>query len=145
MSKRHDKGLRIELSHFYDLSGLPGLRREPHDTDEQYKLGLAQLALERDRILKEKEAARPRLTGNRNAMSSPIELAMREALDPDDLFSVWAALTAISERPDRPAPLMGLTEDGSMVRYRESGKIELFTQAMLKQRLGRQRKSKNGS
>lgn len=142
MSKQRDHKLTIELLQFFDLSGMPVLKREPDDTEGEVKKGEAWLARESERILREKTAARPRLLGNRTAMSSPIESAMSDALDPDDLFSVWAELIAKAERPDRRAPLLGMTNDGSAIRYSNGGKTELFTKEMLKQRLMRQRKSK---
>lgn len=143
MSKQRDDGLKIELLQFIDLSGRPNIKKEPDDTEEEVKAGEAWLAREGDRIRQAIAVARPRLLGKRTAMSAPIESAMSEALDPDDLFSVWAELIAIAERPDRPAPLLGLTEDGNMVRYRDGGKVEIFTKDMLKLRLLRQQKAKN--
>jgi hypothetical protein len=142
MSKQRDDGLKIDLLQFIDLSGRPNLKKEPDDTEEEVMAGEAWLAREGDRIRQAIAVARPRLLGNRTPMSAPIESAISKALDRDDLFSIWAALVAIAEGPDRPAPLLGLTEDGSMVRYRDGGKIEIFTRDMLKQRLLRQQKAK---
>jgi len=145
MSKRRDKGLEIKLIQFCDLSGMPAIKREVDDTAEEVRAGEAWLAREMDRVAKAKVAALPRLSGNRNMMSAPIERAMSEALESTDLFSVWAALIAIADRPDRPAPLLGVTEDGSMIRYRNGGKIEFFTYAMLKLRLIRQKQAKKNT
>jgi hypothetical protein len=123
------------------------LKIEDDDPKEQIDDARASMNREiRKAALKSPAGERYRLSGNRDAMSAVIEGAMSEAANHEDVHSVWAALVAMALRPDRDAPLLGMTDDGSAVLYRgPTGKREQFTFPMLKGRLARQEKARKGS
>lgn len=56
-------------------------------------------------------------TSRRSSLAAVHKLAMAKALDPEDWTSVWDALVAIAEAPDRPAPLLGYVESEG-IQYR---------------------------
>lgn len=77
-------------------------------------------------------------------LSAVIKLACKEALDPDDWPSVWAALVALAEKDDRPAPLMGYVE-GEGIKYKKDGEehgIGYLTRDNFRQRCGRRKRAK---
>lgn len=58
----------------------------------------------------------------KNALSSVIELAKKNALNRDDPSSVWAALCSLAKSNDRPAPLLGYDDDeGVKYEYGKDG------------------------
>lgn len=74
-----------------------------------------------------------------NPLSKPIELAMRNALDPTDPASVWAALRDMARNPANKWPLLGVDDDGETVKYEANdGKVKWIHFGQLRKRLARQ-------
>ena len=67
-----------------------------------------------------------RLKTRRNILDAVIETAKRNALDPADSHSHWAALVALAESPDCPAPLLGYVE-GEGVKYLDSNGVKFLS------------------
>jgi hypothetical protein len=130
----------------------------PYDTDtpEQKREMMMYSNLEDAKAkLGSPDGNRYRLQGKRDGLTAVIELARALAADSDDTHSVWASLVALAESIYRPPPLLGLTDDGTAVRYRSetvsiseevkgTGKTkgdiaEQFTFKALKKRLERRK------
>jgi hypothetical protein len=148
---RKNKG--IILKAIYEASVVPATGRierrvipQVGDTAEDRERADAKMRrdLARDQMGTPLGAGR-KLIGKRDAMSAPIEAAIAEAIDPNCVHSVWAALKAIAKREDRQAPLLGVTDDGTLIRYDGQNKIDLFAFKQLKLRLERQRKPRTDS
>lgn len=89
---------------------------------------------------------RHKLDGKRDAMTAMIERAMRESTDHEDVQNIWAVLLDLAQRVDPVPPLLGVTEDGSFIRYRSSGnRVALFSVKMLRGRLVRHFEAQKGS
>lgn len=112
---------------------------------------MVQQALARKDIQAAKEAFRSpaaeryRLTGELDVLSAVIEFARSQAIDHTDLHSVWAALVMMARTPEKFAPLVGISDDGSTVKF-DNGKpnASLLTKRMLKGRMDRQEKARKG-
>ena len=119
------------------------------DDDKQERIDEARANMNREirkAVLKSPAGERYRLSGGRDSMSAPIETAMSLALNHEDVHSVWAALVEMALREDRGAPLLGLTDDGLFVKYRDNGGVTtMFSFAMLKGRLRRQGEARSGT
>jgi hypothetical protein len=82
------------------------------------------------------EGERFRLSGKRDSLTAVIEMARCSAARHDDLHSVWAALERLAFRQE--PPLLGFSDDGIDIKYRNGGETPVFTKKMLKRRLERQ-------
>lgn len=138
--KTSKKILKTEYIMAISLDGTRKIISEPHDTPEQ--LALAHALVEKAAADDRARLSKPkyRLSGKRDALTAVIELAMNNAVDPDDLHSVWAALVDIAEKPSKPAPVLGYGD--GYVKYRNGAKVEFFSRLQLKGRLERQRKAR---
>jgi hypothetical protein len=84
-----------------------------------------------------------RLKNRSNMLDAVIELAISKAIAPDDNQNVWAALVAMAEASEKPAPLIGYSSDGIQYRgkkYEESGEPDTFKANNLRDRMARAKK-----
>jgi hypothetical protein len=137
MKHKKEDGITVELVTFIEGFGRKiGVEKQTHDTMEEYNAAVSAAAKEIESLKPKKN----KLLGSRDSMSAPIELAMDNAIDPNDLHSVWAALVKIAGDLDRPAPLLGITDD-AMIKCQGNNKVaDIFTIKQLKSRLERQKK-----
>lgn len=77
-----------------------------------------------------------------NILTAVIRAACRNALDPDDAYSVWAQVLRLANQPDPPAPLLGHVSEGVQYtgrEYDESGVPDLITFKQFSDRFRRMR------
>jgi len=75
--------------------------------------------------------------GSTNILKSVIEQAKKNALDKNDWASVWNALVSLAEKNDRPAPLIGSTEDG--IKYYKDTEEKTLSREAYRSRFNREK------
>lgn len=132
-----DGNITIHLSYSVAPDGTQTVSIGPDDTENDKQRALDWAKLEGLRAkLNSPDGQRFRLSGKRDALTAVIEMARCSAARLDDLHSVWAALEWLALR--QVPPLLGLSDDGGNIAYRDGGKIEEFTKPQLRRRLERQ-------
>jgi hypothetical protein len=79
-----------------------------------------------------------------NILTAVIRAAFRNALDPEDAYSVWAQVVRMANQPNPPAPLLGHVSEGVQYtgrEYDESGVPDLLTFKQFGDRFRRMRDS----
>jgi hypothetical protein len=73
-------------------------------------------------------------TRRSDALTAILAMAKKNAQDPADYQSVWAALVKMAESPQRPPPLMGFSDEEG-VKYRRDDGVMFFTKDALRKRM----------